>query len=40
VTICHMRWFWWLPPKTIQVPQDEVASHLAHGDYIGECTNP
>jgi len=40
VTICHISWFWWIPPRTIQVPQDWVEWHLAHGDYLGECIDP
>jgi hypothetical protein len=40
VTICHISWFRWIPPRTIQVPQDWVEWHLGHGDYLGECIDP
>jgi len=31
VTICHISWFWWIPPRTIQVSQDRVDWHIGHG---------
>ena len=40
VTICHISWFDWIPPITMQVPQNWVGWHLAHGDYLGQCTDP
>ena len=39
VWICHISRIEWIPPITILVPQDWVEWHLAHGDYLGECTN-
>jgi hypothetical protein len=38
VWICHISRFKWIPPITILIPQDWVERHLAHGDYLGECT--
>ena len=34
VTICHTP-----PPNdfTLEVPEEAVAGHLGHGDYLGEC---
>lgn len=26
--------------RTLHVPPSDVADHIAHGDYLGECTNP
>jgi hypothetical protein len=26
--------------KTMYLPEADIADHLAHGDYLGECTNP
>lgn len=38
MTICHK------PgkhnQKTMYLPEAEIANHLAHGDYLGGCTNP
>jgi len=36
VTICHNPE---LNPQTIEVAEEAVASHLAHGDYLGPCEN-
>ncbi len=38
VTLCHKPG----EPnqKTLHVPPADVADHLAHGDYLGECANP
>jgi hypothetical protein len=38
VTICHKPGE--ANERTIQVPQANIANHLAHGDYIGECGIP
>ena len=36
VTICHKPGEY--NERTIRVPQANVGDHLAHGDYLGECT--
>ena len=38
VTICHKPGEF--NQRTLQVPPADVANHLAHGDYLGACTNP
>jgi hypothetical protein len=40
VLICHISQLEWIPPITILIPQEWVEWHLAHGDYLGECTSP
>lgn len=37
VTLCHTLSD---PPKTMDVPQQAVDNHLAHGDYLGACVAP
>lgn len=32
VTLCHFD-------TTMEVPEQSVAAHLAHGDYLGECAS-
>ncbi len=37
VTLCHVLSD---PPRTMDVPEQAVDNHLAHGDYLGACVAP